>query len=91
MTASDWHSGTAVLGVLRSVSMDGRDLLWLLNPTEMAVQFCLPRRCREALWRVLLDSAQRLPGEGPDEVPEPRESLQLLPHQSLLFERMIFP
>ena len=91
MTAGDWQTGTTVLGVLRAVSMDGRDLLWLMNPTDAAVQFRLPPRCREALWRVLLDSAQRLPGEGPDEVPEPRESLQLLPHQSLLFERMIFP
>ncbi len=91
MTAGDWQAGTTVLGVLRSVSMDGRDLLWLMNPTDAAVQFSLPRRCREALWRVLLDSARLLPGEGPDDLPGPHESLQLLPHQSLLFERMIFP
>jgi len=91
MTAGDWQAGTAVLGVLRSVSMDGRDLLWLMNPTDAAVQFSLPRRCREALWRVLLDSARPLPGEGPDDLPGPHDSLRLLPHQSLLFERMIFP
>jgi len=91
MSADDWQAGTAVLGILRSVSMDGRDLLWLLNPTGLTVQFYLPRRCREALWRVLLDSARLLPGEGPQDLPGPHDSLRLLPHQSLLFERMVFP
>ena len=62
-----------------------------MNPTDVAVQFYLPLRCRDALWRVLLDSARLLPGEGPDDLPGPHESLQLLPHQSLLFERLVFP
>lgn len=71
--------------------MDGRDLLWLLNPTANEVEFRLPRRWREVLWRVLLDSAQLMPGAGPEDVPGPHESFLLLPHQSLLLERMLFP
>ena len=49
------------------------------------------RRWREVLWRVLLDSAQLMPGAGPEDVPGPHESFLLLPHQSLLLERMLFP
>lgn len=91
MSAADWQEGTTVLGVLRAAPMDGRNLLWLLNPTANEVPFHLPRRWREALWRVLLDSTQALPGPGPDDLPGPHEVFRLRPHQSLLLERMVFP
>jgi isoamylase len=91
MNASDWHAGSTVLGVVRAAPMDGRDLLWLLNPTASEIEFRLPRRWREVLWRLLFDSAQSLPGPGPNDLPGPQEVFRLLPHQSLLFERMVFP
>lgn len=91
MSAADWQAGTTILGVIRAASMDGRELLWLLNPTANEAEFRLPRRWREVLWRVLLDSAQLTPGPGPEDVPGPHESFLLLPHQSLLLERMLFP
>ena len=91
MGSGDWHCGTPALGVMRSGSMVGRDLLWLVNPTANEVPFRLPRRWRDALWRVLLDSTRALPGSTSEDVPEPREAFLLSPHQSLLLERMVFP
>ena len=92
MTAADWEAATAAaLGILRSPPHAGGELLWLVNPTAGTCEFALPRRLREARWRLLLDSAREFPGGELLPSPVPGATAYLLPHQSLLLERIDEP
>ena len=94
MTADDWQSATPAIGILRSHGLHalaGHELLWLLNPTSATVPFAVPRRLQHAHWRLLLDSARELPGGEWHAAPDAHELCCLLPHQSLLLEKVEAP